>query len=401
MGDDACRETRHEGTREGAGDEMAVAEGVERCGIGAEEAAPAHAHGGEDGDGVAVDDAALHHLGDETEGCADRSERGDGEGHQLAGLEAEEPVEQMTELAGQMRQQLRALIGFARVDDAVAVGRRNAAEGEHHDEGGDDEHAGNDGKAHFYARLASIEQGIEDADEERLSGFVGMRLVLAIHPFSINHFLLLAADDVLVQVFGMLTDHESLHESGGDDAAADGSHKAVERLGVVAVAHHEDDDEQSHGETACEVDEADVLVALEVTRELRVLRHGDDGRLVAEERHQSTGRRDARQPVERAKDRLEDALQEVHHAEDAEDAAQSGRQHAHGHEVEDGVEQQVVGCAHDGVEHVGEAHHRRQVAEEDDDDRQAGNATRYLIHLSQSSFQGCPVLASRDCRCRG
>ena len=73
-------------------------------------------------------------------------------------------------------------------------------------------------------------------------------------------------------------------------------------------------------------------------------------------------------------------MQQVDDAEDAEDAAQGARQHTHGHEVEDGVEQQVVSRPHDGVEHVGESHHRGQVAEEDDDDCQARNAARNLFH---------------------
>lgn len=358
MGDDACCDASDEGAGEGAGDEVAVAERVEGGGVGAEEAAPAHAHCGEDGYGVAVNDALAHHLGDEAEGGTDRAEGCDGEGYELAGLEAEEPVEEEAHLPCQVGQQCRALIGFARVGDTAAVGRGYAAEGEHHDEGGDDEYAGDDGQPDFDACLAAVEQGIEDADEERLPGLVGVRLVGNLHRPAVGVRLLrTVCHDVLVEVFRVLLQYEALHEAGGDDAAADGSRKAVERLGVEAVAQHEDDDEQPHGIAACEVDEADVLVALEVSGELRVLCYGDDGGLVAEERHQRACRGDARQAVERAQDGLEHALQQVDYAEDAADAAQGCRQHAHGHEVEDGVEQEVVGRPHDGVEHVGEAHH--------------------------------------------
>ncbi len=47
----------------------------------------------------------------------------------------------------------------------------------------------------------------------------------------------------------------------------------------------------------------------------------------------------------------EQLLDEVYHAKLSEYLAQRSRQNADGHEVETGVEQQVVGRVHDGVEH--------------------------------------------------
>ena len=58
---DAGTETADGVGTDGFADELAVAETVEHGGMSAEETAPAHADGGEHGDGVVVDDA----LGDE------------------------------------------------------------------------------------------------------------------------------------------------------------------------------------------------------------------------------------------------------------------------------------------------------------------------------------------------
>ena len=78
---------------DGFGGELAVADRVEHGGVGAEEAAPAHADGGEDRDGIAVYPALLHEGGDESECGAYCSQCGNGEGYEVRVLHAKEPVE--------------------------------------------------------------------------------------------------------------------------------------------------------------------------------------------------------------------------------------------------------------------------------------------------------------------
>ena len=138
---------------------------------------------------------------------------------------------------------------------------------------------------------------------------------------------------------------------------------------------------KSHRIAAGKVHEADVLIAFEIACKLRVLCHRDDGRFIAEERHQGSGGRYARQVEERSQYGLEHLLQKVNYAKNAEDSTQSSRQHTHCHQVEDSIEQQIVCRPHNRVEHIREAHHRGQIAEKRYNDYQARYAARYLLHF--------------------
>ena len=147
---------------DGFANEFAVAECVEHGGVGGEVAAPAHAHGGEDGDGVVGDDAFGDEAGHKTEGSAYGTEGGDGEGDEGTAFEAKEPVEDDVYLVRQPCDDGHALIGSAGVGVCGSVG----AEGEHHDEGGDAEHTGDDGEADADTVFAAVEQRVEEALED-------------------------------------------------------------------------------------------------------------------------------------------------------------------------------------------------------------------------------------------
>ena len=56
VGCDASAKTTNGVCANGLADELAIAEAVEHGGMGAEETAPAHADGGEHGNGIVVDD---------------------------------------------------------------------------------------------------------------------------------------------------------------------------------------------------------------------------------------------------------------------------------------------------------------------------------------------------------
>ena len=62
MGGDAGAEAADGVGADGFADEFAVAEAVEHGGVGAQVATPAHAHGGEDGNGVVGDVAVACRL---------------------------------------------------------------------------------------------------------------------------------------------------------------------------------------------------------------------------------------------------------------------------------------------------------------------------------------------------
>ena len=374
MSHEGSHQTTHSVGDDGLGGELAVAERVEHGGVGAEIAAPAHADGGEHGDGIAVDPSLGEEIGNKAQCGAHSAQGGDGEGNLVGVGEAEDHPEQAVELVGHIGQELHALVGGACVD-TLLVG----SEGENHDHGGDDEHAGDDGHAHIDTRLAAIEQGIESAQEGRLRAFNLLRVLL-------GHLL---HHGILGGELRVLLHHEMLHHAGGDDTAAEGPHEAYKGLGVEALADHEDDDDETHAEGGAEIGERDILELLEMTGELLVLREGDDGGIVAQEGHHGTKRCHAGQIEERLHERLEEFFEQVDHAELHEEFAEGAGEHADAHEVEHGVEQQVVGRIHDGVEHVGNTHLHGDTAENGYDNEQAEHSGE---HLSMRVFHNCRVV---------
>lgn len=351
VGGDGSDESAAEVGEDSLRREVAVAERIEHGGVSAEEAAPAHADGGEHGDGVAVNPAVSYEVGYQTERSAHCPERRDGERHEVRVVEAEEPLEHKVDFVGKPRQQLHTLIGGARVR---AVGRR--AEREYHHERRDDEHARDDGYAHFNAAASAVEHGVEQAYEHGLLFLLAFLLLLFLY--------LLLRHGVFRGILRISLQHEALHESRRTDAAEAGAEQTDERSGVVALTRHEHDDEQTHTERRTEVGERDELVFLEVACEALVVRKRDDGGVVGEERHHGAQRRHARQIEDRSHQRSQRSFEQRNHAELYEHPAYGAGYHADAHKIEYGVEQQVVRRAHDGVEHVGHTHHHAQIAEE-------------------------------------
>ena len=358
MGDEGGAEAANGVGDNGLGGQFAIAEGVEHGGVGAEESAPTHANGREDGDGIAIDPALPDEVGDKAEGRAYGAKGGDGEGYLVGVGEAEEEAEEARHLVGQGGQGFYALVGGAGV---CAVG--GGAEGEYHDEGGDDEHTGDDGQADIDSGLASVEQRVEGAQEDGL-----LLLVLGLDA---EGFLRSEVDGGLLGVLGIGAQDEALHHAGGDDTAAEGSEESDEGLDEVALANHEDDDDEPHAEGGAEVGEGDVLILAEVGGEAAVLGQGDDGGVVGQEGHDGAERGHAGETEEGAHEGAEECLEEIDNAELDEEFAEGAGDDADGHQVETGVEEEVEGGVHDGVEHRGSAHAQADEGEHASDDGEA------------------------------
>ncbi len=348
MGGDAGAEAADGVGSDGFADEFAVAEGVEHSGVGGEVSAPTHAHGGEDGDGVVVDDASGIECGNETDGCTYGAQSSNGKAHEGTAFKAEEPVEYDINLVGQPGDDGHTFVGLAEVFAVLACG----AEGEHHDDGGDAENAGDDGDTDTDATLAAVEHGVEEALE-------GVALALK--------------GDVLLGAFlfgdgtvhlGITLEGELLHEACGDDASDDGAEETDEGSAAVAFASHEGDDDESHAEGGAEVGERDELVFLEVAGKVVVFGQGDDGGVVGEEGHHGSQGCHAGQVVEGFHEWAEDVLHQAHDTELGEELGDGPHENADGHDVEHSLEQQLIGGLHEGVEHVGKGHLIGQEAKE-------------------------------------
>ena len=159
----------------GFADELAITEAIEHSSVGAEETAPAHADGGEHSDGIVVNntfgDEAWHQADSGTHGA----EGGHGEGNQGTILESEEPVEDEVDFVGRPADDGHAFVSHAKVFAVFSC----SAKGEHHHDGGDAEHAWDDGEADVYTVLAAVKQRVEETHEHAAFRLEGDLLLVA------------------------------------------------------------------------------------------------------------------------------------------------------------------------------------------------------------------------------
>ena len=355
MRSNACAKAADGVCPDGLADEFAVAKTVEHGSMGAEETAPAHADSRKYGDGVVVDDALGNETWYQTDGGAYGTQGGHGEGDQSAVLEAKEPFEDNVDLVGRPADDRYAFVGDAEIFAVVAC----CTKGEHHHDGGDTEHTRDDGKADADAVLATVEQRIEETHEHAAFTLKG-DLLFVTAKFCVNGRVQLR----------VCPQCGALHQSGGDDAANDGTSHTNQGAFAEAQTCHESHDHQTHTESSAEVGERDELVFLEVTVEVLVVGQSDDGGVVAEEGHHSAQGSHARQVVERLHQRSEKILQQTYYAKLGEQFADGAHEHADGHDVKHSLKQQVIGRLHESVQHFGQAHLVGQQPKEGEEDNQ-------------------------------
>ena len=163
--------------------------------------------------------------------------------------------------------------------------------------------------------------------------------------------------DILGAISWISLHYKSLHESCGYYAAAECSEETDERLGVEALADHEDDHQEAHAEGGAEVGEGYELVFLEIAAEMLVLCKRDYGRVVGEESHYGSEGCDSRKVEKGLHQRAEELLEKGDNAEFDEELAECSGDHTDCHKIEHCVQKKVVGRLHDGVQHVGGAHY--------------------------------------------
>ena len=235
---------------------------------------------------------------------------------------------------------------------------RTRAEGEHDYGRGDDQHARDDLHAQFYTVLAAVQHGIQETHEDAvLLGFL--------HRFIGTAFGDALQDGGVQLRIGL--EAAALHDARGDDGAAAGAEQAHQRAGDLPVADHRDDNHEAHAERRSEVGQGNELVFLEIGSEVTVLGQGDDGRIVRQERHHGAQGRYAGKAVQRFHQGPEETLQQRDHAEFRHQFREGAGQYGDAHQVEDGVQKQVMGGVHDGLQHIAAAHAGTQQAECADD----------------------------------
>ncbi len=130
------------------------------------------------------------------------------------------------------REDLDAFIGCSGVGT-----RRRRAKSEDHDKRGDDEHAGDDGDAYVDACAATVEEReLRMRMKSDFSGAFGSQILLWIAKRVAGG--LLSHDGALVEVFGIVADHEMLHDAGRHHTPEECSHETDEGGEEEALPHH-------------------------------------------------------------------------------------------------------------------------------------------------------------------
>ena len=128
---------------------IGTAEGCHHGNMGAEITAPAHAHCCKDRNIVCIGCAGREHFRNEADCCACGTEGGNRYCDSFAGSKAEQRLQYELYLIRKIGNEPDALIGCA------DIARFGAAEGQHHDDGADYEHARNDAYAYLDAAAAA------------------------------------------------------------------------------------------------------------------------------------------------------------------------------------------------------------------------------------------------------
>ena len=340
--------------------ELVALQAVHHSNVGAQVAAPAHAHGGEHGHVVGVCQTGVDQVFHDADGSTGSTQGSDGNCDALSTGEAEQGHQDELDLGAQPGQKTDAFVSSAGV---AALGH---AVGQHHHQGTDDQNTGNDAQTHVHAALAAFQQGIDETG----TGTAAANLAIVVNVDQRAGAALSVALGILAVDLGGLMEHQT----GGNDGTDDGTQITDEHRNTKAFADgraqtdHKGGDDQAHAEGGTDVAQSGQLVLLEEATEIVVLCQSQDGRVIGQvsgEDAHGTGAGQAIEGLDQGGHQL------VQQENDAELRPQSGNgtgQNRDGHDVEDRVDQQIVSGVHHGIEHVGGAHLGAQQDEEAEED---------------------------------
>ena len=238
---------------------------------------------------------------------------------------------------------------------AVIRAGRAGAEGNHDHRRGDDKNAGNNLKAQFHPVLPSVQDRVEKTHEDAV--FLDLFNVFILNDF--RHVVLHRRIQLRVGFQAA-----ALHDAGADDGTAESPEKAHQGPGELSVADHRDNHHEAHAESRSEVGEGNELVFFEIGAEGLVLGQGNDGRVVGQECHHGTQGSHAGKVVQGLHERPQEALQQRHHAKLRHQLGKRTGKNGNAHQIEHGIEQQIVRGVHDGLEHVSASHPGTQERED-------------------------------------
>ena len=164
------------------------------------------------------------------------------------------------------------------------------------------------------------------------------------------------------------------HQTGGNNGTDDCSQIADEHRNAEAFTNgraqtdHKGGDDQAHAEGSADVAQSRQLVFLEETAEIVVLSQSQNGGVVGQVGGENTHSAGTGQAVQRLDQGGHQLVQQEDNTEFGPQGGNRTGQNGNGHDVEDRIDQQIMGSIHHGVEHIGGTHFRAQQDEEAEED---------------------------------
>ena len=270
------------------------------------------------------------------------------------------------------------------LDHGVFILGGGPSVGEHHHDGADDQHAGDDAEAHGNALFAAVHQGVQHVQEALV----------------VEAVFLLGHRDALFQgglVGPVSLFHGEKHEPGGDDGPDEGAQIAADGgdpdLAAEAAAHAQGKagDDEAHAEGRAQVGQGGDLIGLEEAAEFRVVRQGEDGGVVGKVGGDHTQSRSARHAEQRLHQGRKQLIEQGHDAELRQQAAEGAGDDGDGHDVKDGAGQQIIGGVHQRVQRVAQTHRNGKDAEKRDEAYKTEG--RFSIEAEPSFVRGFQVFS--------
>ena len=239
--------------------------------MGAEITAPTHAHCGKDRNIVCIGCAGREHFRNEADCCACGTEGGNRYRDSFAGSKAKQRLQYELYLIRKIGNEPDALIGCA------DIARFGAAEGQHHDDGADYEHARNDAYAYLDAAAAACHEAVHNAHAELFLIFGSILFPLA------DDF---RGDEIAFR-FGAenlfcFHEHQSCAYNTSDDCAEKTHEHCCAEIAVAltGIAENGGADDEAHAEGGTEVGKSVNLILFEVLAEALIICKREDCRVI-------------------------------------------------------------------------------------------------------------------------
>ena len=326
--------------------------------------APAHTDGCKYRNGITVGPSFGNEARHQAQRCTYCTQSCNRESYQVWILETEQPLEHHVNLTCQVWQQLDTFVSLT----VVCTVRRTECQDHHQSR--DNQHTRNNGHTYIYTGLSTIQQSIQCTDKHRLFFY---------HFLFISGKLVITLNGIFFEERRISLHHEALHQTGRNDTTDKRPYQTNERFSIETLSHHEHNHQQAHTKSRTEVGQRNVLVLLEITAETLVLRKRDDSRIIGQESHYRPQGRYTRQVEQRTHQRTKDTFQQLHHAKFHKNLTDSTGNYTDCHQIETSVQQQVVCCLHNGVQHLWHTHLHTDECKQAKHNYQARNAVGNVL----------------------